>query len=242
MSQVSFYLNMGTGSRSDVQDERDPIPRCNRGIAGIRCQIKMRAGDFGGSNGHISVTQFEHQARNGIALDVEILKEPGGDTTLPVENKSSRESDADHVAVRVHFRDVFVNVFFDVRIVLVGPKRFLGHRIQNAVSSDRCRAGVRQERERNAVLPAEGRKRRHRVVADGRDSQSLSLKFLDLTLQLDQLRLAVRSPVCRAEKDQHRAFGPQDGLQRHGLAVLILQAEIRYTLPYLETELRDIDF
>jgi hypothetical protein len=63
-----------------------------------------------------------------------------------------------------------------------------------------------------------------------------------LTLQLDQLRLAVRSPVRRAEKDQHRAFGPQDGLQRRGLAVLILQAEIRYTFPYLGTEFRDIDF
>jgi len=60
-------------------------------------------------------------------------------------------------------------------------------------------------------------------------------------LQLDELRFAVRSPVSRAEEDEHRAFRSQNRLACPALAVLIAEAEIGDRLADLRTELADVD-
>jgi hypothetical protein len=67
--------------------------------------------------------------------------------------------------------------------------------------------------------------------------QSFRLEFHDPTLQLDQLRLAVGSPVCRTVKHEHCPFGPHDRLEGPGLPVLILQRKVRHTLADLRPEL-----
>jgi hypothetical protein len=92
------------------------------------------------------------------------------------------------------------------------------------------------------VLIAEGFQNLGRVVADGGQSKTLVAKLLYLTLQLDQLRPAVGSPIRRTEEDQHRALGPHDGLERLDVSGLILQAKGWNLLAHLRSELRDVDF
>jgi hypothetical protein len=45
-------------------------------------------------------------------------------------------------------------------------------------------------------------------------------------LQLDELRLAVRSPVGGPQEDEHQAIRPHERIPRPYLSVLVLQPEI----------------
>jgi len=69
----------------------------------------------------------------------------------------------------------------------------------------------------------------------------LGFDFVNTALQLDELRLAVRSPVRRTDEDKHRPLRPHDGLKISGPAVLILEVEIGYPFAYLRSESRDIN-
>ncbi len=51
------------------------------------------------------------------------------------------------------------------------------------------------------------REDRRRVVTSRREPKSGLTNFIQAALQLDELHLAVRSPVREAEKDEHRARG-----------------------------------
>jgi hypothetical protein len=64
----------------------------------------------------------------------------------------------------------------------------------------------------------------------------------ETALQLDELRFAVRSPVGRAEEDDHRAFRTQERLQRVGLTVLIAKAEIGQVGTDLRADAFNVDF
>jgi len=81
-----------------------------------------------------------------------------------------------------------------------------------------------------------------RVVGDHGHAEALRAKLIYVLLQLDELRLAVRSPIGRAKEHQHRAAGPHDRLQVAHAAGLVSEVEIRNLLPYLRAQLGDLDF
>lgn len=85
------------------------------------------------------------------------------------------------------------------------------------------------------MLLAEAGEDGDRVVTDRRESQPSGAKFLELTLQLDQLRFTVGSPVGRANKHEHRALRSHDRLQCPDLSVLVLEAEIGHALANLRS-------
>ena len=91
------------------------------------------------------------------------------------------------------------------------------------------------------MLIAEGLQNLYRVIADAHQPQPFGAKRLYLTLQLDELRPAVRSPVRRAEEDDHGPLGTHDGPQRLNLSCLVLEADIGDTLADLGAELRKVD-
>ena len=67
--------------------------------------------------------------------------------------------------------------------------------VEDAVSFDGFGAGVRQQRKSDASLPAESGERLDWVVANRGQAEPFGLEFREASLQLDQLRLAVGSPV-----------------------------------------------
>ena len=92
------------------------------------------------------------------------------------------------------------------------------------------------------MLLAKSRENLHGIVTDGRQAQAPGLNFFQMTLQFDQLRLAVGSPIGRTDKDQHGALRPHDGIQISRSSVLIPQAETGYVLTHLRSELGYVDF
>ena len=97
------------------------------------------------------------------------------------------------------------------------------------------------KRKSDSTLPAESGQRLDRVVADRRQAQSFRLEFRDPTLQPDQLRFAVGSPICRTVKYEHGTFGPHDRLKVPGLPALIPQAKVWDPFANLGTEFGQID-
>jgi hypothetical protein len=91
------------------------------------------------------------------------------------------------------------------------------------------------------VLLAKGGDDLDGVIADGDNAQPLRLDLSEMTLQLDQLRFAVGSPIRGSDEDQHRTLGPHDRTQVPHRPVLIFQVEIRNLLPYLRPELGDLE-
>ena len=75
-----------------------------------------------------------------------------------------------------------------------------------------------------------GGKRRQdvaRVVTDRGKAETLRTYFFEMTLQLHELRAAVRSPVSRPEEHQHSALRTGHRGKRLGTSVLILERERR---------------
>jgi hypothetical protein len=66
----------------------------------------------------------------------------------------------------------------------------------------------------------------NRVIADRCQPQPLLPDRIQISLQLHELRFAERSPVGRAEKDEHRSFRASDGFQGLSAAFLILSRKI----------------
>jgi hypothetical protein len=78
--------------------------------------------------------------------------------------------------------------------------------VQEAESPDHVAALIGQERERDAMLRRERSKDRDRIVAHGEERHAPGGENGKHTLQLDELRLTKRSPLCAAvEDDEGRA-------------------------------------
>ncbi len=120
-------------------------------------------------------------------------------------------------------------------------ERGFHNRVQDAEALDRRRADIRQERERDLVLATERRENLGRIVADGRQPQTFVTKSCRLTLQLDELRSAPRSPISRTDEDEHGPVGAHDRLERPNAPALVLKAEIGDTLADLGPEPRKIE-
>src|SRR2546430_7391 len=100
--------------------------------------------------------------------------------------------------------------------------RFL---VANAVGVDGLAAGVGEEWIADGAVRGEAFEDGWRIVADGHKLAAGRLDFLQAGLQLDQLHLAVGSPIRRAVKDQcHRAFLEQR-LEGNVAVVLVFERE-----------------
>src|SRR5262245_27384064 len=138
-------------------------------------------------------------------------------------------------------RDIQLHARNHVRIVAVWSEAFLRHRVENSVPLDRRGADVRKQWKRDAVLLAERAKNVLRVVADADQAESILAQRVVLALQLEQLRLAVGTPVSGAIEDDHRAFRSHHRLQCPLRPMLIGKVEVRNRLTDLWSKLRDVD-
>jgi hypothetical protein len=72
------------------------------------------------------------------------------------------------------------------------------------------------------------------VIADRGDAQALGPELLDRSFQLDELGLAVRSPVGRAIEMEHRPLRSPDRLEVPDLSVRVSAAKRRDLLSDLD--------
>ena len=114
--------------------------------------------------------------------------------------------------------------------------RTFGHlEVQQVIPLDYRRPGVRQHGKRDAAPAGEIRERRGRVIAHRDEPEALPFQRRHPALQLHELRLAVGSPVGRAEEHQQRALRPEQRQEAVRLAVLIREGEVGCGLAYLGT-------
>src|SRR6266567_269219 len=125
---------------------------------------------------------LDEDARNRVALLIRGLEMPRPDHAVMIDDERAREGYAE---CRVSFRD---------------------GRIENAVPLDHRRSGIGQQRKRNAAAPGKIGERRDWIVTDGHNCEPFAFQLLETSLQLDELRLAVRSPVGGSEEHEDRAF------------------------------------
>jgi hypothetical protein len=78
--------------------------------------------------------------------------------------------------------------------------------VQDAKASDDCGPRVGDQREPDSSRVGEFLERRRRIVADRNEPETLLPDLIVAALQLDELRLAIGSPVGRAEEHEHRAL------------------------------------
>jgi hypothetical protein len=122
--------------------------------------------------------------------------------------------------------------------VLVRPRRHaetsvvrLEVIVEDAELPDHAAAFIGKDRVGDAVRVGEGLQVGLAVIADRTQGIAGALELRVYALQLDQLRLAVRSPTCAADEHDDRAAAAL--VQTHQLAVLIGQDDIREQLPDL---------
>jgi hypothetical protein len=120
--------------------------------------------------------------RRRIALLVRILEIACGDDALAIDDERPRMRDA------VRSRP---------RLVLV---------VENAEAPDDCRPGIGDQGKRDATRVSEPLERLCRIVTNGDEPETMPADVVVAALQLDQLRLAVGSPVGRSKEDEHGAF------------------------------------
>ena len=77
------------------------------------------------------------------------------------------------------------------------------------------------------MLFSEGAKHRHGVIAQSEEGAARRVEPGQHLLQLDQLRLAERSPVRAAVEDDEGPPAASRGVQVHRDAMLIRQADLR---------------
>src|SRR2546426_6816076 len=83
--------------------------------------------------------------------------------------------------------------------------------VEQTVLPDDRRALVGEEWERDSTRPREGGKRLDRVIAHADDGQTLLGEIGKTSLQLDELRPAVWSPIGRTVEHEQCASGSQQG-------------------------------
>jgi hypothetical protein len=137
---------------------------------------------------------------------------------------------------------VLLQVGENRRVLTVRAERLLDDGVDDAVPPDGGGADVRQERKGDLVPIGEVSQNLLRVVRDRRQSDAVLAEFVDPTLQLDELRAAVRSPIRGAEEYQHGAARPHDRFEGADAAGLIRKAEVRNALAHLRPEPGDVDF
>ena len=118
----------------------------------------------------------------------------------------------------------------------LGRPRRVHFLIQEAVGADGGRARVGQERNLDAVGAGEPREGRDRVVGDDGDAEPLVLEVPIAALQLDELRLAERSPVGRAAEHQHQPVRPHQRRQVPACTRLVDEREVRRNVADLGSE------
>ncbi len=93
--------------------------------------------------------------------------------------------------------------------------------IQQAEAPDDRRTRVGDQGEGDLPGLRERLERAGRIVADGDKPEALRDDFTMTALQLDQLRLAVRSPISGTKEHQHQTIGTARGVEGLALAELI---------------------
>jgi hypothetical protein len=83
------------------------------------------------------------------------------------------------------------------------------------------------------MAPAEPGEHLPRVIADRRQSDAFLSQFIDATLQLDELRAAVGSPVGRSQEDKHQPTFAHERLECSDTPVLVREAEVGNAFPDL---------
>ncbi len=87
--------------------------------------------------------------------------------------------------------------------------------------------GIRQQGSSNVLPLREIRQDLYRIIEDRDNPQPLLLELLDVLLQLDELRFAVRSPVRGPVEDHYGSLGTANGVKVLHSSVLIRSAEER---------------
>ncbi len=101
--------------------------------------------------------------------------------------------------------------------------RFL---VEEPVGADHLTVWIGEQREADTALLREAFEYRARVVADGDQLDTGTLDRLEVLLQLDQLPLAVGSPVGRAVEEDRELSLLEKGSEASRLAGLVDEAKI----------------
>ncbi len=107
-----------------------------------------------------------------MSLDITVVEDLGTDDTVLVQDQGS------------------------------GERQDLGLRVQDAEFLNRLAAGIREQRKPDRALLSKRREDGNIVVRDPDDLDASIFNLLEVALQLDQLPLAVRSPIGRSVEDQ----------------------------------------
>jgi len=99
--------------------------------------------------------------------------------------------------------------------------------VEDAELPDDRRVGVREEVVGYAILVREGLELLLGVIADAVDAYALLFEEVQIVLQLDQLRAAVRSPDGRAEEDDDRLRVATIGVEVDESSFLVREREHR---------------
>lgn len=118
----------------------------------------------------------------GIPLLIRVLEEACRHNTFPVDDKSARVRNPVRAGARLR---LFV---------------------QDAKAPDDRGPRVGDQREPDSARVGELLQRRRRIVTDRNESEPLLADLIVAALQLDELRLAVGSPIGGAEEHEHRAL------------------------------------
>ena len=221
--------------RLNIQGDGKAVPRRNRRIAGIGRDLQMRGGHLRAGDGCDSGVEPHHDARHGIALNIEVFKISRCDAALPIEDERARKSDSHLRRIRIPNRDISLDFRLHGRVIFIRSHRPFGNGIQNAVSLDGCGTTIRKQWKCNPALFCECGDNFRRIVADGRQTQPLLPKFIHAAFELHELRFAVWSPIGRPEEDKHRPVRTHDRLKCPGFSVLILETKIGHVLPNLRS-------
>jgi len=149
----------------------------------------------------------------GVSLTIVILEVFGDDFSLRVHNVSARVGDS-----KCH------GTWCD---------RF----IENSEAADDFRIGIREQRKGDVLAGGEIFKSAGGIVTYRDNTKPLLSDRFQILFQLNELDLAVRSPIRRTEKDYHGALWPLNRLEGLTPAILVHRRKRRNRLADLGTSL-----
>jgi len=178
-------------------DERDASTRNADRIGLFEGQLKVRRFD----GFRYFLAQFRKKLGNnaisGEPLPVFRFEELFSNNAVGIDEKVSRASKA-----------------------LLHPRSFL---IEDAISLDGLRLTVPEHRVLNLVPVSKKFQDFFRVIANGRELDSLLFKSRERALQLDQLPFAEGSPVCGTEKEKNGAVCSFEGIESLHAVKLVVE-------------------
>ena len=136
---------------------------------------------------------------------------PGADTKLACQNIGGRVPLA-KIVFEILRRDHSIRVEHKSSRIRNAKKWIVLRNafVQDSQLPNDFRIRVRQQWEMNATPFREIVQNRYAIVTDGRHSQTQFVEFSLILLQLDQLGLAIRSPIRRPVKQDNCALWTQD--------------------------------